>query len=133
MVRHQKPGAWDFFVLPGGRVQENENAEAAAIRETKEEAGITAEVIRLAYVEDMQTSEMRECKLWFWCKDLGGKPNADAFEATRELIVSAEFVARHELEKKTVFPPFLQSDEFWQRLQDGFPEVEYLGLRNREY
>jgi 8-oxo-dGTP diphosphatase len=133
LVRHQYVGHWDFFVLPGGRAVENESAESAAVRETTEEAGLRTEVIRLAYVEDMQTKEMRECKLWFFCRDLGGAPSAEAIEATREKIISAAFYSRAELDGKTVFPPMLTTDEFWVRLAKGFPSAEYLGLRNREY
>lgn len=132
-MRHLFPNHWDFFVLPGGRAHENESAITTAIRETFEEAGLRTEVVRLAYVEDMQTKEMRECKLWFYCKDLGGNPSAKAFEATREKIVSAEFYSRDELDGKTVFPPMLMTDEFWDRLSKGFPVTEYVGLRDREY
>ena len=129
LVRHQNPGVHDFFVLPGGGVQENEDAEAAAIRETKEEAGLKTEVIRLAYVEEMHILGWRECKLWFLCKDLGGTPCSKAPEATRENIVSAGFYSRSQLDGKTVYPPILNDDVFWNRRSEGFPKVEYLGLR----
>ncbi len=42
----RRPGEWDF---PGGWVEENEEIRAAALRETREEAGIAAENARLVF------------------------------------------------------------------------------------
>lgn len=132
LVRHKTVGKHDFLVLPGGGAEDGESAEQAAIREAREEAGVCAEVIRLAYVEEMHILGWRECKLWFYCKDLGGGPSAKAPEAVREDIVSAGFYSRDELMGKTVYPPELERVEFWRRLEEGFPTTKYLGLRQTD-
>ncbi len=129
LVRHRKPGAFDFLMLPGGGVEDGEDAPAAAMREVMEEAAVKVEVVRLAYVEELHILGKRECKMWFFCEDLGGTPSAAAHEAVREGIVSAAFCARSELANKTVYPPVLSGDDFWARLEERFPTAEYLGLR----
>ena len=129
LVRHQDENDHDFLVMPGGGVLEGEDAAAAAVRETREEAGIDCKVLRLAYIEEMHILGWRECKLWFFCSDTGGRPSSDRYEATRENIVSASFYSRAALVGKTVYPPVVNTDEFWKLLAEGFPSTEYLGLR----
>jgi ADP-ribose pyrophosphatase YjhB (NUDIX family) len=133
LVRHCLPGAYDFWVLPGGGVMEGEDAAAAARREVLEEAGLEVETLHLAYIEETQLDDMRECKLWFLCKEHGGELSTAAHEATREHIVGAAFFAREELEGTVAFPPFLFTDAFWNQATHGFAQVEYLGLRQREF
>ena len=42
----RRPNQWD---LPGGRVEEGEDIQAAAIRETKEESNLEVSDVRLVY------------------------------------------------------------------------------------
>jgi ADP-ribose pyrophosphatase YjhB (NUDIX family) len=41
LVRHVRPGIYDFWVAPGGGVQGTETLSAAAEREACEESGLT--------------------------------------------------------------------------------------------
>ncbi|MBI5381949.1 MAG: NUDIX domain-containing protein [Opitutae bacterium] len=133
LVRHRKEGAYDFLVAPGGGVGDGEDAAAAAVREAKEEAGVTVHPVKLAFVEEFFSPVQRECKLWFWCRYLSGAPNAEAHEATREYICEAAFFSREDLVSHTVFPPVLKHDAFWEAERKGFPTTEYLGLRAMEF
>jgi ADP-ribose pyrophosphatase YjhB (NUDIX family) len=133
LVRHCKTEEYDFLVLPGGGVNPNEDALAAAKREVLEEAGLVVEPLHLAYVEETQLEEMRECKMWFFCKGFSGALSVAAHEAEREHIVEANFYSRDEIKGKVAFPPILFTDEFWQNASHSFPQMEYLGLREREF
>lgn len=133
LVRHCKPGEYDFLVLPGGGVNPSEDAMAASKREVWEETGLVVEPLHLAYVEETQLGEMRECKMWYFCKGFSGTISVEAQEAKREHIVEANFYSRDEIEGKVAFPPILFTDKFWKNASRGFPQMEYLGLREREF
>ena len=133
LVRHYKTEEYDFLVLPGGGVNSDEDAVAAAKREVWEEAGLSVEPLQLAYVEETQLAGVRECKMWFFCTEFSGALSVMAHEAQREHIVEANFYSRAEIQGKVAFPPVLFTDEFWQNASQGFPQTNYLGLREREF
>ena len=60
LVRHMKPGAYDFWVAPGGGAEGTEDLIAAAKREVYEEAGLHIEPMRIAYIEELSTPHTRE-------------------------------------------------------------------------
>jgi 8-oxo-dGTP diphosphatase len=133
LVRHRKDGEYDFWVAPGGGVNEAEDATVAAVRETNEEAGISVRAGSLVCVEDLWHPGYRECKLWFWCTYLGGELNTSAQAAAQEYICEAKFLKREELRGRTVFPPILTEDAFWEAIADGPPVFCYLGLREMTF
>ncbi|SHH84267.1 NUDIX domain-containing protein [Sporanaerobacter acetigenes] len=59
----------DFFVVPGGGVEEGEKVEETAVREIQEELGIQAETIRLLYTQENETNIHN----YFLCKYVDGK------------------------------------------------------------
>lgn len=65
LVRHRKPGAYDFWVAPGGGAEDTEDLHSALRREVREECGLLVEPVRIAYIEDLSTPTTRECKIWF--------------------------------------------------------------------
>lgn len=52
LVRRAKPPRQDGWSLPGGRIEWGETAQAAALRELKEETGCGAEIVGLIDVVD---------------------------------------------------------------------------------
>ena len=132
LVRHLKPGAYDFWVVPGGGAEGTEDLFAAAKREVYEEAGLHIEPLRIAYIEELSTPHTRECKVWFTGRLIGGTINTASGEAVREHIVEAAWLSRSEFEGKIVFPPMLRH-EYWHDKQNGFALPRYVGVRAMEF
>ena len=132
LVRHTKPGAYDFWVAPGGGAEGTEDLLATARREVFEECGLHVEPLLLAYIEEFSTPHTRECKVWFTGRLVGGTMNSSSSEAAREHIAEAAWLSRSEFEGKTVFPPMLL-DEYWQDKKNGFAFPHYVGLRAMEF
>jgi 8-oxo-dGTP diphosphatase len=132
LVRHQKAGAYDFWVAPGGGAEGHEDLRATARREVFEECGLIVEPQLVAYIEEFHSPVTRECKVWFTGQLVGGTLSASAIEASREYIVEAAFLSRSECEGKTVFPPMLRH-EYWEDKASGFLSPRYVGLRQMEF
>ena len=132
LVRHQKAGAYDFWVAPGGGAEGSEDLRDTARREALEECGLHVEPLQLAYIEEFTSPHCRECKIWFIGRVTGGTLNASHPEASREHITEAAWLHRREFEGKVVFPPMLHL-EYWQDKHNGFALPRYVGLRAMEF
>jgi ADP-ribose pyrophosphatase YjhB (NUDIX family) len=128
LVRHYKPGRYDFWVTPGGGAEGNEDLRATAIREAKEESGLDVETSAIAYIEELTTPTTRECKVWFIGRVVGGELHTTSAEAAEECITEAAFLAPSEFAGKRVYPPVLH-DEYWRDKDRGFAQPRYLGVR----
>jgi ADP-ribose pyrophosphatase YjhB (NUDIX family) len=131
LVHHRRPGAWDFWVAPGGGVQGTESLEEAAVREVREETGLQVAVTRLAYIEELHSPMQRHVKFWF-AATLAGS-HADRLDTRHpdtvaEGIVEAAWVAHDALAGLTLFPTVLTLR--WRTDRDaGFPAPVRLPLR----
>ena len=132
LVRHLKPGAYDFWVAPGGGALGDEDLRATAKREAFEECGLHIEPDRMLYIEEFVQPGKRHCKVWFAGHLVGGILNCGAPEARSEHIVEAAWLAREELKAKTVFPPMLL-DDYWDDKEAGRTEPRYVGLRQMDF
>lgn len=116
----------DFWVLPGGGLEEGESLDQCAEREVFEETGMTVKAERLLYVEEFIENTGQSAKLWFLCSEDGAQEikvdNPDLNEQTDD----ARFLTKTELQGKTVYPISLK-DRFWDDLTAGFTGVELLG------
>lgn len=59
----------DFFVVPGGGVEDGEKIEETAVREIQEELGVQAEVVRILYTQENETNIHN----YFLCKYIDGE------------------------------------------------------------
>lgn len=132
LVRHRKPGAYDFWVAPGGGALGDEDLRATARREAFEECGLHIEPDRLLYVEEFVQPGKRYCKVWFSGLLLGGTLDCGAPEARNEHIVEAAWLTREQMGGKTVFPPMLLGD-YWNDRPAGRAEPRYVGLRQMDF
>ncbi len=69
---HSLAGQWS---IPWGLVDEGEWPAAAVLRETREEAGITAELVGLLGLQDLTTEG--SLGIAFLCRHLAGEPTPD--------------------------------------------------------
>jgi 8-oxo-dGTP diphosphatase len=132
LVRHCKPEAYDFWVAPGGGAEGDEDLRTAAKREVLEECGLNIEPQAIAYIEEFTNPNVRECKVWFTGKLLGGTLDVSRPEATREHIIEAAWLSRSEFEGKTIFPPMLAND-YWVDKNNGFAYPRYVGVRKMAF
>lgn len=133
MVRHYRKERYDFWVAPGGGVQDGEDAKSASAREALEEAGIVVEPKKVAVIEELENPHEKGCKLWFHCEMKGGELSTEPASAEREGIIDVQFLSRADLASKVVFPSVVKDDDFWKSALCGFPEVRYLGLNQMEF
>ena len=134
LVRHQKKGAYDFWVAPGGGLIEQEDIFTAAVREVREETALDVEPVKPIYLEQFYQPGIHHMKTWILCRYVSGEVSTAAPEATREHIVEAKFFGREQLRAlaRPLFPEVLSS-EFWEDYERGFPEFRYLGNRAMEF
>jgi len=134
LVRHHLKGNYDFWVAPGGGVLDEEDILSAAVREAKEETGLTVEPVKPIYIEQFHQPTTHHIKTWVLCKLISGDLSVEAPEAVREHIVEARFFSHAEIksEKLKIFPKLIL-DRFWEDLSLGFPEFRYLGIQKMEF
>lgn len=132
LVNHKKPGHYDFWVAPGGGVLGTEDIKSAAIREVKEETGLTVDSLRLAYIEEFYKPNVRECKFWFCTNSSNGELHTEQKSAKRENITDVQFVSRSKLNDLTVFPSVV-ADQLWDDIEKDLLSPKYLGIREMQF
>jgi 8-oxo-dGTP diphosphatase len=129
MVRHYRPGRYDFWVCPGGGVQSDEPLSTAAEREVRE---LEVRVSKLLYIEELVNPECRHVKFWFAGQFVTGQLSVAHPEAVAEHIAQAAWLSRSEFAGKVLFPPVL-TGRYWQDREHGFTGVVHLPLRTMEF
>ena len=132
LVRHVRPGKYDFWVAPGGGIKGEESYEEAAAREVQEETGLTVRVGRLLYIEDLVNPQCRFVKFWFAAQLIGGAFDFSHPEARAEHIAEGAWLSPEELRGKAVFPTVL-CERYASDRAAGFPDVVRLPLRHMEF
>lgn len=94
---------------PGGHIEAGENPEAAAIRETQEEFGITPkDLIPITYMADLKPPYCPSQV--YLCTDFDGYIKCDDDEMTMPGFIAADKVLKLATERpERIFPPFAES------------------------
>ena len=104
LVRYGATGSGSYLVAPGGALDSRENAVQAIIRETLEETGVLVRPGRLLWVEDLQCSRFKMCKIWMLCDFVSGEV-MPTDGARVEGITEAGWFTKDRLRHEVVYPP----------------------------
>ncbi len=128
LVHHYQKNEFDFWVLPGGGIEENEGIFRAAEREVLEETNLKVNAERIAYIEEFMDEGKYVCKFWVYCSLDQGKLSTEHKGADEGFLKDAKFFSEEELRGMNVFPAILRND-LWQDLDHEFSAIKYLGYK----
>jgi len=123
----------DIWMVPGGAIEENENAEMAAIREVKEETGLEIELLKLIWhVEEVSEKRGQRFVNFFLARIVGGSlylgidPER---EADKQVMREVKFMSQMELKNLEVLYPEYLKDELWIFLQQDTDDYNAFKIR----
>ncbi|MCJ7696365.1 MAG: NUDIX hydrolase [Anaerolineaceae bacterium] len=128
LVHHYRKDEYDFWVLPGGGIEENEGIFRAAEREVLEETNLKVNAQKLVYIEEFMDEGKYVCKFWVLCNLDQGTLSIEHKDANETYLDDARFFSEEDLKGVNVFPEILKKD-FWQDLSHNFPVIKYLGYQ----
>ena len=126
LLVHHQTEQHDFWIPPGGRLEDAESILDCAQREAFEETGLRVAPQRIVYIQEIVEPGYHFAKFWVLCSLLGGMVSVANRDPDEGFLVEALFASRGELEALCVYPEMLR-DTFWDDLADGFAEMRYLG------
>lgn len=130
LVRHQRPGLYDFWLPPGGGLEGEESLFETAQREVHEETGLIVRAERLLSLQEIVEPGLRICKSFVLCSEVGGELSLDhRVSDERERLVGAQFLPEEALAGLDVRPEVFR-ETFWRDWRAGFPAFRYLGLHH---
>ena len=130
MAHHVGPD-YDFWTLPGGRLEGNESVFDCAKRELAEETSLAVELDRIVYIQEFAEPNYHFCKFFILCNGYAGNPTIANKPDGEDHLVGVSFLYRSEIQVLEVYPEVLY-DQFWNDLAHGFPQTRYLGLQHIE-
>jgi 8-oxo-dGTP diphosphatase len=133
LIKHQDPvTGFEWWVPPGGGLEDGESVYECAIRETYEETGLTVELAQILYLREfVETSKSRHhFEVFILAASFKGEPtlaNNSPLDPDYQYIKDAKFLSKQQMRGLTVYPEELK-DKFWEDLASGKKlETQYLG------
>jgi 8-oxo-dGTP pyrophosphatase MutT (NUDIX family) len=125
MVKHHQDGK-DIWLVPGGSIEEGENALEAARREVLEETGLDVEIGKMLWhVEEVSPRRGQRFVNFFLGEVTGGTlvVGQDPERGVdHQVVEEVRFVSREEMQGLEVLYPEYLKNELWELLErkDGF-------------
>lgn len=108
----------DIWMVPGGAIEEFENAEQAAIREVREETGLDAKIKGLIWhVEEVSKERGQRFVNFFLAEIEGGELGLGSDperSANEQVMKELKFMSKDEIQGLHVLYPEYLKDEFWE-------------------
>ncbi len=135
LVKHVHPVTGEeWWVPPGGGLGPDDTSVFDCVRrEVFEETGLDVNLSRIVYIREFVDRENRthNLELFLVAKGFSGEVTTKHIHGKgldEDYIKDVKWVSRETIKSLVVYPEILK-DEFWQDLQDGFPETRYLGTQ----
>lgn len=123
----------DIWMVPGGKIEEKENAQEAAAREVKEETGLDVKIGKLIWhVEEVSDRGQRFVN--FFMANIKGGDLAlgtdPEHDENHQVLREVKFMTRQEVQDiKVLYPEYLK-DEFWRFMNEDYKG--YNAFKRRE-
>lgn len=128
----------DCWIPPGGGLKpEDAGVLDAARREVFEETGLTAQVSRIAYVNEWRQASTGIHHLEFFVPvdSFVGEASLrhiDQDEPEAQFIKELAWLDRSQLKDPLIYPAWLRTDWFWDDAARGFPTIRYTGVEEEQ-
>ena len=125
MVKHHQDGK-DIWLVPGGSIEEGENALEAARREVLEETGLDVEIGKMLWHVEEVSPRRGQRFVNFFLGDVTGGTLVVGQDPERgvdhQVVEEVRFVSREEIQGLEVLYPEYLKNELWELLErkDGF-------------
>lgn len=120
LVRQRHEGK-DVWMVPGGGIEDGENAVEAAVREVREETGLEIEVLSLLWHVEEVSSRGQRFVNFFSARIKGGKlalGHDPEFDDNSQVLKEVRFMTREEIKNIPILYPEYLRDEVWEKLEE---------------
>jgi 8-oxo-dGTP diphosphatase len=135
LVKHKNPdNGNEWWVPPGGGLEDDESIFECAKRETYEETGLTIELGQILYLRESVDSSraIHQFEIFILANSFTGElttANVRPQDLDSAYIKDVRFFSKRQMQGLTVFPEILK-DKFWLDFTPGKRlEMQYLGLQ----
>lgn len=131
MVKHEQDGH-EFWIIPGGGIEEREHSKAAAIREVKEETGLDIEIERLLWVVEEVSERGMRLAFYFLAHAAGGEMHLGRdpeFDSEHQILREVAFLTKDQIKELPKIYPQVLRNEFWDIIERGIYNHDVLRER----
>lgn len=132
LVKHKHPKSGiEFWVPPGGGLEDSESIYDCAIRETYEETGLEVILGEIRYLREFVDPEHGEhhFEIFIQAKSFVGEltiSNVNPDDRDGPYVKEVKFLSQVDISGLTVYPEILKN-EFWEELRSGKLQIRYIG------